>query len=51
MAGNGVRLDDTTIERFAEKQNAKSRWRTAALWVAAIALVVIALGQAGIIAH
>jgi ubiquinone biosynthesis protein len=49
LAGNGVRLDDTTIERFAEKQNAKSRWRTAALWVAAIALVVIALGQAGII--
>jgi ubiquinone biosynthesis protein len=51
MAGNGVRLDDTTIERLAEKQNAKSRWRTAALWVAAIALVVIALGQAGIIAR
>jgi ubiquinone biosynthesis protein len=50
MAGNGVRLDDATIERLAEKQKEKARWRTAALWVAAIALAVLALVQAGVIA-
>jgi signal transduction histidine kinase len=50
MAGNGVRLDDATIERLAEKQSEKARWRTAALWVAAIALAVLALVQAGVIA-
>jgi ubiquinone biosynthesis protein len=49
MAERGVRLDDATIERLAEKQSRHGRWRTAALWVAAIALAVLALGQAGVI--
>ncbi len=49
MAENGVRLDDATIERLAAKQSHHGRWRTAALWVAAIALAVLALGQAGVI--
>ncbi len=49
MAEGGVRLDDATIERLAEKQSRHGRWRTAALWVAAIALAVLALGQAGVI--
>jgi ubiquinone biosynthesis protein len=49
MAEGGVRLNDETIERLAQKQSRHGRWRTAALWVAAIALAVLALGQAGII--
>jgi ubiquinone biosynthesis protein len=49
MAENGVRLDDATIDRLAEKQSRRGRWRTTALWIAAIALAVLALGQAGII--
>ena len=49
MAENGVRLDDASIERLAENQSRHGRWRTGALWVAAIALTVIALGQAGVI--
>jgi ubiquinone biosynthesis protein len=49
MAESGVRLDDGTIERLAQKESHHGRWRTAALWVAAIALAVLALGQAGII--
>lgn len=49
MADGGVRLDEATIERLAEKQGRQARWRTAALWVAALALTVLALGQAGVI--
>lgn len=49
MAEGGVRLDDASIERLAQKQSRHGRWRTAALWVAALALAVLALGQASII--
>jgi hypothetical protein len=49
MAESGVRLDDQTIERLAEQQSRQGRGRTVALWIAAIALAVLALGQAGVI--
>ncbi len=49
MAETGVRLDDASIERLADQQSRHGRWRTAALWVAAIALAVLALGHAGVI--
>jgi ubiquinone biosynthesis protein len=49
MAENGVRLDEATIARLAETRGRQGRWRTAALWVAALALAVLALGQAGLI--
>lgn len=49
MAENGVRLDEASIERLAEKQSRHGRWRTAALWVVAVALAVLALGQMGVI--
>jgi hypothetical protein len=49
MAENGVRLDEASIERLAEKQSRHGRWRTAALWVVAVSLAVLALGQIGVI--
>jgi ubiquinone biosynthesis protein len=45
MSRSGVRLDDDTLQRLA-RENAKSaRWRTVALWLAATALVSIAIGH------
>lgn len=43
MTGAGVRLDDTTVKRLAAQQN-RGRWvSTAALWLAAAALVALAV--------
>ncbi len=45
MSRSGVRLDDDTLQRLA-RENAKSaRSRTVALWLAAAALVSIAIGH------
>jgi len=42
MTGVGVRLDDATVQRFANEQS-RGRWRlTLAMWVIAAALVAIA---------
>jgi ubiquinone biosynthesis protein len=49
MAERGVRLDAATVTRLAEEQSRRGRWRTLALWIGALALAVLALGQAGYI--
>ncbi len=49
MAEGGMRLDEATIARLADENARKSRWRTVAVWIAAISLAVLALGQAGVI--
>jgi ubiquinone biosynthesis protein len=41
MVGNGLRLDDHTIQRLAEENAQQSRWTRRALWTGAIALVVM----------
>jgi ubiquinone biosynthesis protein len=47
LVRSGVRLDDETIRRLAAEERRQSRWRMLAMWVAAGALVMIALVQAG----
>ena len=42
MARDGWRLDDDTVNRLAHAEARAGRWRTAALWVGAMALAVIA---------
>jgi ubiquinone biosynthesis protein len=43
MVDEGLRLDDQTVERLAQAQGRQNRASRIALWVGAIALVVIAL--------
>jgi ubiquinone biosynthesis protein len=43
MAQAGFRLDDHTVERLAEAQSRQNRGGRIGIWVAAIALAVIAL--------
>ncbi len=45
MAAEGVRLDEHTIERLAGAQAQRNRWGRAALWIAALALVALAVSQ------
>ena len=45
MAADGVRLDDHTIERLASAQAQTNRWGRTALWIAALALVALAVSQ------
>jgi len=42
-AAEGLRLDNYTVERLAEAQSRKNRSSRIGIWVAAIALAVIAL--------
>ncbi|MEO0670960.1 MAG: 2-polyprenylphenol 6-hydroxylase [Pseudomonadota bacterium] len=43
MARDGVRLDEATIARMAGDQSRGAKWQSAAIWVAAGALIVIAI--------
>jgi ubiquinone biosynthesis protein len=43
MVEEGLRLDDQTMERLAEAQRRQDRTSRIGIWVAAIALVAIAL--------
>ena len=43
MVGEGLRLDDQSVERLAEAQHARDRWSRVGIWVGAAALVAIAL--------
>ena len=43
LVEEGVRLDDDTVERLAEAQSRQNRASRIGIWVAAIALAVIAL--------
>ncbi len=43
MARSGVHLDDDSVEAIAETTARRTRWGRVAMWVAAIALVVIAV--------
>ena len=43
MVEDGLRLDDESVARLAEAQAQKDRWGRTGIWVAAAALVVIAL--------
>ena len=45
MSRSGVRLDDETLARLAQKTAHANRWRTVAVWIAAIALATIAISQ------
>jgi hypothetical protein len=45
MAENGVRLDAATIERLATENSRRGWWRTAALWIAAVSLAVLAFSR------
>ncbi len=49
MARNGVRLDPETVASIARENRRQDRWRAAALWIGAAALVVIALVELGIL--
>jgi ubiquinone biosynthesis protein len=42
MARGGVRLDDETVQRLAAAQAYENRWTRRALWIGALALVVMA---------
>jgi ubiquinone biosynthesis protein len=44
-ARNGVRLDDATVQQLSTLAAKNGRWRTGALWVAALALTAIAAAQ------
>lgn len=46
MAEHGLRLDAETAEAIGRAGARHSRWRTAALWIIALALLVIAAGLA-----
>ena len=43
MSRDGWRLDDATVQRLAKAHAREGRWRTAALWVGALALVALAV--------
>ena len=43
LVEEGVRLDDDTVERLAEAQSRQNRASRIGIWMAAIALAVIAL--------
>ncbi|HYI89833.1 MAG TPA: ubiquinone biosynthesis protein UbiB, partial [Beijerinckiaceae bacterium] len=43
MVEDGLRLDNDSVERLAEAQSRRSRVSRAAVWIGALALVVIAL--------
>jgi ubiquinone biosynthesis protein len=47
MARTGLRLDDDTIERLAARQNGRTLYWQAALWVGALSLLALALRQYG----
>jgi ubiquinone biosynthesis protein len=43
IVGDGLRLDDQSVERLAEAQYTRDRWSRVGIWVGAAALVAIAL--------
>ena len=45
MAESGVRLDAATIALLAAENTRRGRWRTVALWIAAISLAVLAFSK------
>lgn len=45
MAQEGLRLDEKTIDRIARAQAKRDRWSRTALWIGALALVVLAISQ------
>jgi ubiquinone biosynthesis protein len=45
MARDGLRLDEETVRQIAEEEARQTRWGRVALWIAAIALVVLAFAQ------
>lgn len=47
MARDGVRLDDNTVERIANRRSKNNRLTPIAIWIAAISLAALALRQFG----
>ena len=45
MARDGLRLDNHTVERMASEQSKRDLWTRTGVWVAALALVAIAISQ------
>jgi ubiquinone biosynthesis protein len=45
MARDGLRLDPTTVQQIAYEEARRTRWGRVALWVGAVSLAVLAIGQ------
>jgi ubiquinone biosynthesis protein len=45
MAGEGIRLDESTVRRLGEEQSRAGRWGRIALWIGALTLLYAALQQ------
>jgi ubiquinone biosynthesis protein len=48
MARSGLRLDEATVRQLACEEARRTRWGRVALWIIAVSLAVLALGQVGI---
>jgi ubiquinone biosynthesis protein len=47
MAHSGLRLDEETVRNLAKEKARRTRWGRVALWIIAISLAALALGQIG----
>ncbi|HWK37842.1 MAG TPA: 2-polyprenylphenol 6-hydroxylase [Hyphomicrobium sp.] len=45
MARNGLRLDDETVRQIAYEEARRNRWGRLALWIGAVSLAILAMGQ------
>ena len=45
MARSGLRLDEETVRQLAREEARRTRWGRVALWIIAVSLAVLALGQ------
>jgi ubiquinone biosynthesis protein len=48
MARGGFRLDAETVRQLAREEARRTRWGRVALWIIAVSLVVLAVGQVGV---
>ena len=47
MAQSGLRLDEETVRSLAKEEARRTRWGRVALWIIALSLAALALGQLG----